>query len=186
MKNSRSDQSITTVVRHFIKADKKQEFENWAKNINAVAQNFRGFLGLQLVPPPVGHHDYLILFKYSSFHTLESWMKSEERKGEIKKLEAISEKEMVIGEVTGIDFWFQAPETKTQGAPPKWKMAILTWFVVFPGVVLTSGMFRSLFPNLSPILTTFLVTLFLVPLLTWVLMPNLVKLFRSWLFSKMY
>lgn len=183
MKKVKTDQSITTVARHFIKADQKAAFENWVKGITAQAQGFPGFEGLKLIHPPEGHHDYLILFKFAGFQTLETWMKSEERKNEVDKLTEISEKEMVIGEVTGIDFWFEAPETQTAGAPPKWKMALLTWVVVFPGVVLMSRLYQFMFPAFSPILVSLLVTLSLVPLLTWVLMPQVVWLFKRWLFA---
>jgi antibiotic biosynthesis monooxygenase (ABM) superfamily enzyme len=184
MEDTITNSAITTVVRHFIKADKKAVFEDWLKNIGAKAHQFEGFEGLQLINPPKGHHDYLVLFKFANFHALERWMDSKERQQAIKKLQAISEKEMVIEAVSGIDFWFEAPEKKSPNAPPKWKMSILTWLAVFPGVVLLSKMYHFLFPQLSGVLTTLLVTLTLVPLLTWVLMPNIVKLFKNWIFSK--
>ncbi|HAS39238.1 MAG TPA: hypothetical protein DCS93_02110 [Microscillaceae bacterium] len=183
MEAKTADTSVTTVVRHFIKTDKTHLFEEWVKGITAAAQQFEGFKGLQLIHPPEGHTDYLILFKFSDFQTLEQWMNSDERAQEIEKLDGLYEKEMVLREVTGIDFWFEAPDTKNVGAPPKWKMAVLTWLLVFPGVVIVSKLFRLIFPSFSPILITLCVTLFLVPLLTWVLMPNVVKLLKGWLFK---
>ena len=110
-------------------------------------------------------------------------MDSAERIHEVKKLNELSEKEMVLGEVTGIDFWFESPETKITGPPPKWKMAILTWMAVFPGVVLLSRFYHFIFPGFSSMPITFLVTLSLVPMLTWVLMPNIVKLSKGWLYQ---
>jgi antibiotic biosynthesis monooxygenase (ABM) superfamily enzyme len=180
MKNT--NQSITTVVRHFIKADKENEFKKWTKGINEKAQQFDGFEGLQLISPPAKNLEYIILFKFTSVSALKQWMDSKERKQEISKLKAFSEKEMVIGQVEGIDFWFETAIKKTTGAPPKWKMATLTWVAVFPGVVFLSLFYHWLFPDFNSIITTFLVTLTLVPLLTWLLMPNLVKLFKTWLF----
>ena len=111
-------------------------------------------------------------------------MDSEERKKEIAKLDVLSEKEMILGQISGIDFWFEAPEKKNAAAPPKWKMSLLTWLAVFPGVVILSKFYHALLPDFSGILLTFLVTITLVPLLTWVLMPNIVKLFKGWLFLK--
>ena len=179
-----TNNSITTVVRHFIKPDRKNDFENWTKGIGAKAKQFEGFEGLQLIPPPKGSKEYIALFKFSSVSALQKWMASTERKTEVAKLDAFSEKEMVLGQIEGIDFWFEAPEKKTATAPPKWKMSLLTWLAVFPGVVLLSKFYHSLFPNFPSILLTLLVTLTLVPLLTWVLMPNIVKLFKGWLFGK--
>jgi len=51
-------------------------------------------------------------------------------------------------------------------------------------VVLLSKFYRGIFPDFPSTVLTLLVTLTLVPLLTWVLMPNIVKLFRRWLFGK--
>jgi len=175
--------AITTVVRHFIKSDKRKDFENWTKKISAIAKQFKGFEGLQLIPPPTGNKEYIILFKFSSIPALEKWMDSEERQKEVIKLKALSEKEMMLGQIEGIDFWFEAPEKKA-AAPLKWKMSLLTWLAVFPGVVLLSKLYHGLFPDFPGMLLTLFVTLTLVPLLTWVLMPNIVKLFKGWLFKK--
>lgn len=183
MGRKKINSSVTTVVRHFIKPDKQAAFEEWSKGITAQVKQFAGFEGLQLIHPPEGHTDYLVLFKFSDFQTLENWMESEQRSQEINKLEDLSEKDLVLREVEGIDFWFEAPNANQAGVPPKWKMAILTWLVVFPGVVLASKAFRAVFPTFSGVLITLCVTLSLVPLLTWVLMPTVVKLCKRWLFG---
>ena len=180
---NKNTSAITTVVRHFIKKDKLLEFENWTKGINERAKQFKGFQGLTRIPPPVGSNEYITLFKFSSVDALQKWMDSSERKTEISKLNVLSEKEMILGQTEGIDFWFDAPEKKKAIPPPKWKMSILTWLAVFPGVVLLSKFYHGLFPNLPSIILTLFVTLTLVPMLTWMLMPNIVKLFRNWLFK---
>ncbi len=114
---------------------------------------------------------------------MTNWLDSDIRKNELKKLTTFSSKELQIERQEGIDFWFTPPNHEVT-KPPKWKMAILTWVAVFPGVVLLSKFFHLLFPSVSSILITGFVTLTLVPMLTWVLMPNLVKLFQAWLFGK--
>jgi len=184
MDKSTTSTGITTVVRHFIKADKRGAFENWTKDISAKAKQFEGFEGLQLIPPPSGSKEYITLFKFSSVPALQKWMDSDERKNEVSKLNSLSEKEMVLGQIEGVDFWFDAPGKKTDGAPPKWKMSLLTWLAVFPGVVILGKLYHALFPDFSSILLTLFTTMTLVPLLTWVLMPNIVKLFKGWLFGK--
>lgn len=184
METPTTDTSITTIVRHFIKADKTQAFENWSKEVAAIiAKQFEGFEGLQLVHPPKGHTDYLVLFKFSSFQTLEKWMNSNERANEVKKLDELSKREMILGEVNGIDFWFKSPGATKASTPPKWKMALLTWVAVFPGVVILSKIYHLIFPMFPALLIVFLVTISLVPLLTWVLMPNIVKMAKRWLFQ---
>ena len=179
----KSDAPITTIVRHFIKADKKQEFETWAKDISAKAKQVEGFESLQLISPPSSKNEYIVLFKFASTQALQEWMSSGDRITAISKLGSLSAKEMVFDQVEGIDFWFDSPEKKTAKSPPNWKMSVLTWLAVFPGVVLLSLLYRGLFPELPALVSTLLLTLTLVPLLTWVLMPNLVKLFKGWLYQ---
>ena len=162
MQAKKNDSPVTTVVRHFIKADKTSLFEAWVQGITTAAQQFEGFIGLQLIHPPKGHTDYLILFKYTNFQTLEQWMESDERAREIEKLNGLYEKEMVLREVNGIDFWFESPDTKNVSAPPKWKMAIITWSLVFPGVIAMSWLVHYMFPGLNNILINICETLNLV------------------------
>jgi hypothetical protein len=64
---------------------------------------------------------------------------------------------------------------------PRWKMAILIWLGIYPTVTLV-------FWLLSPFITTFplplktlCVTLVVVPIMVWGILPNLQKLLRSWL-----
>jgi len=181
MKNKNS--SVATIVRHFIKENKQDEFEHWIKGISVKAKQFEGFEGLQLIPPPKGNREYISLFKFSSISDLKKWMDSTERQKEIEKLIAFSEKEMILRNIEGIEFWFEAPEAKITNTPPKWKMSLLTWTAVFPGVVLLSSFYHTLFNNLNPMIHTLLVTLTLVPLLTWVLMPMIIRVFKSWIFK---
>ncbi|WP_299895461.1 antibiotic biosynthesis monooxygenase [uncultured Aquimarina sp.] len=175
---------LTTVVRHYIKPEKQKEFEEWSLNIKKIASGFEGFLGLQSIAPPEDSNEYITVFKFTSIPALQAWMNSEVRKAEIKKLHLFSEKDAYLKHVGGIDFWFEGPEKTILSTPPKWKMSILTWLAVYSGVVLLSMLYHFLLPNSPSLLITFLVTITLVPLLTWVLMPNIVKLFKRWIFKE--
>lgn len=107
-----------------------------------------------------------------------AWMDSDERKSALKKLKLFSEKEMQLEHQEGIDFWFTASDVEAK-RPPKWKMAVLTWVAVFPMVILLLEIYGRLFPSFSLTIKVFFVSITLVGLLTWVLMPNLTKLFKN-------
>jgi uncharacterized protein len=82
-------------------------------------------------------------------------------------------------EVHGLEAFFRdhAP------APPRWKMALLSWIAVTPAVYAFSRLVPSVFGQLSELAALPLVTAFVVASLSWVLMPLLTRLFRPWLWS---
>lgn len=174
---------ITTIVRHRIKIGAEKDFERWINDISKIARTYKGFKGRFMIPPKEESslNLYIIAFQFENLETLTNWMDSEERKLELEKLKVYSEQEMQLEYQEGIDFWFTQPKDQVN-RPPKWKMSILTWIAVFPGVVFLSKFFSFMFPDFSSTFIVFFVTLTLVALLTWVLMPNLTRIFKKWLY----
>jgi hypothetical protein len=65
--------------------------------------------------------------------------------------------------------------------PPRYKLFLLTWLAIYPlitGIYLIFGNWLSTLPLL---LRTLLLTGLLVYLMTYVVMPKLIKLFHRWL-----
>lgn len=66
--------------------------------------------------------------------------------------------------------------------PKKWKMAILIWIAIYPTITLIFMFFGKDLLEIHPLpLRTFLLTLVVVPLMTFVLIPFLQKLLGNWL-----
>lgn len=66
--------------------------------------------------------------------------------------------------------------------PKKWKMAVLIWIAIYPTVTLIFMFFGKDLMQIHPLpLRTFLLTLVIVPLMTFVLLPLLQKLLGNWL-----
>lgn len=76
----------------------------------------------------------------------------------------------------GLEAWFRSP-----GAPPRWKMALVTFLGVYPLTSVLPRLGARLLPDWHPLLANVLVTGLIVSLLAWVVMPVLTRLFRSWL-----
>lgn len=65
---------------------------------------------------------------------------------------------------------------------PKWKMAILVWIAVYPTITLIFLIFGKWISVINPLpLRTLSITLVLVPLMVFVLIPFLNKIFSKWL-----
>ncbi len=67
------------------------------------------------------------------------------------------------------------------GRAPVWKMALLTWLGLWPTVTAMMLGVRPRLEGLPVALQTLLLTAIIVPLMTWVVMPLLTRLFRGWL-----
>lgn len=65
--------------------------------------------------------------------------------------------------------------------PPKWKTAVLIWVAIYPSITLLSMLFGTQLQRLALPLRTLIMTAVLVPLMVFVLLPLLNKLFKPWL-----
>ncbi len=66
--------------------------------------------------------------------------------------------------------------------PPKWKTALLIWLAIYPSITLIFLLFGDRLLLMPPALRTLVLTLVLVPLMVFVLLPALQKLFARWLY----
>lgn len=75
----------------------------------------------------------------------------------------------------------QSPNTERPARPPLYKEAILTFIGIYPLIMAFMGLFGPAIQKLPLWLNNLIVCLVLVPLLTFVIMPLLHKLFGKWL-----
>ena len=92
------------------------------------------------------------------------------------KARLLTEGEPEYRNLHGLEAWFRAP-----AAPPRWKMALVTFAGVYPLTSLLPPLFNRLFAPLPPLLINVATTGCIVILLTWVVMPQLTRLARGWL-----
>ena len=65
--------------------------------------------------------------------------------------------------------------------PPKWKTAVLVWIAIYPSITILFLLFGEQLEQLPAPLRTLVLSLILVPLLVFVLLPLLHKTFARWL-----
>lgn len=87
--------------------------------------------------------------------------------------------EPVYRKLTGLEAWFRSP-----GAPPRWKMALVTFCGVYPTSLFLSFIFGQLNLALPPAPRAIVFALLMVGILTWVVMPFLTKLMKGWLHAR--
>lgn len=82
----------------------------------------------------------------------------------------------VYRQLTGLEAWFRSPLP-----PPRWKMAIATLGGVFPTSLFLSLTIGPLVRSFPVFLRLFIIATLMVGLLTWVVMPLVIKIFKGWL-----
>ncbi|MCZ8167821.1 MAG: hypothetical protein ACK5RV_00660 [Flavobacterium sp.] len=65
--------------------------------------------------------------------------------------------------------------------PKKWKFALMVWMAIYPAITLASYLLGDSIKDLALPIRTLIMTAILVPLMVYVLLPLLRKLFGAWL-----
>ncbi len=176
------DPPVTAVASRRVKPGKEQEFEEWVSGILGAAAEFPGYLGSNVVRPGDPDDDeFQVLFKFDRASNLQRWEKSDERRAWLRRVRPLIHEENVRV-LTGLETWFTLPSRPGEPAPPRYKMAVVTWIAVFP---LATGIFALTHPllgGLPTVLRTLVFTIVMVTLMTYVIMPRMTRLFSFWLY----
>jgi antibiotic biosynthesis monooxygenase (ABM) superfamily enzyme len=65
--------------------------------------------------------------------------------------------------------------------PPKWKFAIMVWIAIYPSITLVQFLIGDSLLELPVPIRSLILTLILVPLMVFVLLPGLRKILNNWL-----
>ncbi|MFY1663098.1 antibiotic biosynthesis monooxygenase [Pseudomonas sp. Pseu.R1] len=179
-----ADEIVTLVVKHRVKQGLEAHYEAWLRRIVAIAASYPGHLGVDVIR---GKADGLSLFtcvlRFCSTDAMQSWLDSSER----RELVAEASPMLADGDVTEVnrhnEFWF-VPASELP-PPPRWKQAVVTFFVICPLTLLIPllwGPVFGAFPLLGNyVISTALVTVTIVLLVVYLLMPAATRLAAPWL-----
>ncbi|MGY2374555.1 antibiotic biosynthesis monooxygenase [Pseudomonas sp. SDO524_S393] len=179
------DEVVTLVVKHLIKPGCEADYETWLRRIVRIAGERPGHLGVDVVRSQQnGLALFTCVLRYRSTDDLELWLDSPQRKALVDEAAPM----LADGDNTEVgalnEFWF-APLADSAFKPPRWKQAVVTLCVILPLTLLVPilwGPVLRLHPFLSNyVVATFLVTLTIVLLVVYLLMPAATRLFAPWL-----
>ncbi len=188
-----AEQAVTVLISRRVKAGHEADFERITEQIMAAAAAFPGYLGAQLVHPgdDPGVHDilYHVVLAFDTQEHLEAWQNSAERAAGLAASAQHIEGEgvSIMRPVSGLALWFRSPAGSANSAPvappPKWKVAIVTWLGICPTVYLMFLLFGEALAPWPLLPRIVFLTLLVVPLMTWVVAPQLTRIFKPWLFK---
>jgi antibiotic biosynthesis monooxygenase (ABM) superfamily enzyme len=195
--NNNGNKPVTVIVKRIVKKDKIKEFEEWLSGVSKEISRQEGMMGIDIIRPTPNitnnksKPEYVVIFRFNSFENLEKWEKSPIRNEWLQKGRKLAEADPNVQKMTGLEFWF-TPYFKDESSPliplqppPRYKMVIVTVPVIsvllltlVPQIHFLTEMLSIPFPVRLVIALTITVVL-----MTYVIMPLLTKLLKSWLFK---
>lgn len=181
--------AVTVLIARRVLPGEVAGFEAAMQGMLAAAQGFPGHLGGQVVSPDeAGDSEepllYHVVFAFDTEAHLAAWQDSPERAHWLQQVMPHTVGAQQLQRVTGLDYWFAAPDSTTRAAPPRWKVACVTWLGIFPTVLL-------LFVTVAPLLTDWhlvprvaVITVLVVAIMTWAVAPRLTRWLHPWLHAR--
>lgn len=180
-----ANSAVTTIIVQRPLKNQLAAYENWLTEIVPLAQTSTGHRGVSIIRPHGQNGEYTIVLHFDSETNLRHRLDSDVRKQLIEKVRPFLHSDEIIDIKTGLEFWF-TPARGSKAAPP-YKQFLLTLSALFPISLLVSQLLIQVIPVLSflgiPLVRTFVSSLVIVGLTTFVVMPRYVRLVANWLYS---
>lgn len=178
------DLPITMIVSRRVKPGYESAFEQVNVNMIATTGRLERFPEVNIFRSlNPNNAEYCIILKFDCISKLRRWERSAVRRKWLIELNKFTLSCSEIPIVRGIETWFTLPIQRTI-APPRYKMALITWSAIFPLIVLINALFAPLLNQLPSITRSLVLTITLVLLMTYLLMPMMTKIFERWLYPQ--
>lgn len=181
-----SDTPVTIIVKRRPKPDYVTEFEEIMKGTTRDAMQFEGHLGANIIRPIKDNDYYRIVFKFDSMKHYIAWENSEVRQKWMERYAEVEQGEQEIEVLSGLETWFTLSGEEVLVPPKKYKMLMVTWLSIFCLSVCMHYLIKPFMVQFNEILQLALITLIIVTLMTYVMMPLLTKIFRRWLYCNKF
>jgi uncharacterized protein len=186
MEIKQDDQSVTVVISQLVKPGCEEAYVVWLQNIIGAVRNYTGQISVSVIRPQSGvRSECVIIFRFDGYENLKVWMTSRDREYWLNQGKHLveSDPQVQIQQISGLEAWFSLPGQLLK-TPPRYKTALLTWAVVFVLINLLTTFVTPLLRGLPPLIISLIITITMVLLLTYIVMPRVSRLFSFWLYPK--
>lgn len=146
-----------------------------------VSSQLPGCVFASLVPPASPHDPHQLVQRFAAAADLARARAAPEWaqwRARLEQVAAVRD----CGPVEGLQTW-SAPPVPVM-VPPKWKLTVVSWLGIFPLVSLSLGVLGPLLQSWPFLARIFVVTVLVVSLMSYVVMPRLVAWMAWWLRRK--
>lgn len=176
-----SSSPAVVAIAHRVKPGYEAEFEAAVRGVTLAASTFPGYLGSDVLYPKTRRGEWQLIMRFDTPTHLQEWESSPVCQGWIARAEALAELPKVW-RINGLEAWFSLPEAPNMAPPPKWKTAIVSAIGLYPVISTLPPLLQPITSGLPGWLATLVSISIMMPLMTWVIMPQVTRLFKGWLY----
>jgi hypothetical protein len=182
--SERSKEPAAVLALRTVKPGFEERFEAELHDFISRSLQTEGQLGVSVMRPVQGSasREYGILRRFSDSASRDLFYDSTLFKQWEVKVASLTEGEPKHQDLSGLETWFVLPGQRAFIPPPPWKMALVTVVGVWPVSMFVPWLLNPLISGLSLPLQALCVAVGIVILLTWVVMPVLVRILKRWLY----
>ena len=181
---TKSSEPAAVLTLRTVKPGLEEKFEAELHDFISRSLQTEGQLGVSVMRPvqKSGSREYGILRRFSDAASRDFFYKSPLFEEWEVKVASLTEGGPKHQELSGLETWFALPGQRAVIPPPRWKMALVTVLGVWPVSLLVPWLLNPMINGLPSPLQALFVAVGIVILLTWVVMPVLVRILKRWLY----
>ncbi|MGC2856261.1 antibiotic biosynthesis monooxygenase [Novispirillum sp. DQ9] len=173
---------VTVSLARRPRPGREADYEAWISGVIAAASPFPGHQGASVLRPRAPGGEYVIIYRFDTYAHCRAWEESAQRAEWLAKLDDMVEGDAAVKRVTGLETWFDLPEVPAAAKPAPHKMALVLIVVVFVIVLLLNLALVPFIAGWPLPLRILTVAVIQVLLMTYVVMPQVTRLLKGWLF----
>jgi len=172
-------------ITRFVKPGYEAAFEEAVRGVILAASTFPGYAGGEVLYPTTKRGEWQLILRFDTLGHLKEWEESPICQGWIARADALTVGDPKVFRVNSLEAWFTLPEVPNALPPPKWKTAIVSAIGIYPVISLMPILLKPITNGLPAWLATLVSIAIMMPLMTWVIMPQVTRLFKLWLYPSM-
>ncbi len=178
-----SSEPVAVLTLRVVKPGSEGKFEEALHDFISQSFQTEGQLGVSVIRPVEGSgsREYGILRRFRDEASRERFYASSLFKQWDVTVASLTEGERKHRNLSGLETWFVLPGQRAVIPPPPWKMALVTAVAVWPTSIFVPWILNPFMSGMPFALQALLVAIGIVILLTWVVMPVMVRILKSWL-----
>ncbi|MGG6241663.1 antibiotic biosynthesis monooxygenase [Nodosilinea sp. AN01ver1] len=157
------------------------DFEAAIRGVSLAASTFPGYVGSEVFYPPTRRGEWQLILRFDTPAHRQEWENSPICQGWIARADALTEPPQV-SRVNGLEAWFALPELPYTAPPPQWKTMVVSAVGLYPIILVLPTLLRPATNGLPIWLATLVNISIMMPLMTWMIMPQVTRLFKPWLY----
>jgi len=176
---------ITLVISEVVEPNLIEEYEAWTKGINQSAQQFEGFMGVDIIRPRNHQYpEYVVIVKFDNYDHCKTWLTSSVYQQWMRRSKEFIAKRSLQHQSSGLEIWFTLPQNSfpTPPQPAYYKQVIVGVITVYPLILLANVVVAPFLQGLPPLISLLISVIFVSSLLTYPVMPYLTELLGFWLY----